>query len=133
MRLNSILRPAGVLALLPLLMLISCDDDDDAQPRSEPVAVYGQVEVTVEHPQKGTGPDFIVKVFKNLQDVENNEPWDQAETNKDGIARFKEVPIGETVVNCRVPSKDSTAFFAQDTIEVATNEQTDVTLKLRHQ
>mgnify|MGYP006273302453 CR=1 FL=1 len=115
---NSNLLRLSALAVLALALVLSACRGDDLNNQN---TAYrdGSLNITVIHPESGTGPGFLVKAFHYVVNEEDGSRDYLATTNEEGVASFERLlePV-PTVISCTVPGAgDLPTYFAQDTVE----------------
>lgn len=109
-----------------LLFLAGCDEDEA---RAVPVPTNSVIRVIVEHPNLGTGPNFLVKGYENIDAFEARQNGQAVKTASNGLAVLKGIKPGENYVDCRIPGDP--ALYSSARVKVGFADTTTVTLKLQ--
>lgn len=83
------------------------------------VGNVGKLQVTVFHPIFGTGPGFYIKTYKSRLDMEQNNYFKTATTDKSGIVEIPALPMGMIFFSCYYPQEP--ALVAFDSIYILPN------------
>lgn len=106
-------------------LFAACADDssDEIPPGDEEIFYFkGPLHVRVAHPDLGSGPNYLVKLYYTPREFDSRKPNFIARTDTAGIARFEDIRFGECYVDCAAPAPvalyDSAyTFVAGDTTE----------------
>ena len=81
--------------------------------------IKGNYSVKIIHPVQGAGPNFLARLFLQQEDQPNNW-YATAVTDKNGVATFNNVRVGEIVVDCYIPGQP--AYYGADSTEILNND-----------
>ncbi len=115
---NRILLRFSALAVLAMALVLSSCTGDELNNQN---TAYrdGSLNITVIHPESGTGPGFLVKAYHFVVNEEDGSRDYLATTDLEGVAAFERIlEPGPTVISCTVPGNgDLPTYYAEDTVE----------------
>lgn len=119
-----------ILCLFSILLITnSCEEPQKIPTKRRSSYFNGGLNVRVIHPILGTGPNYIVRLYMSPEDSIAGLAQYSSKTGIDGIARFKNIRLGECYAECIVPGVKNYCANAYTTFIGDTNKVFD--LKLR--
>ena len=124
-----ITRAAAIAALVVILFLVGCKDDE--LNNSNVFFRDGNLKVTVLHPEQGAGPGFLVKSYHFVVNEPDGSRDYLETTENNGVATFQTLEPGLNIVSCTVPGDPE--YYAIDTVDVPLTDTAKLTLELQAQ